>query len=182
MGKKAPAIPAGYEAYDTGRKNYFLDERGMDGDDWSGSNRPVNEAQYNAYDETPAAPTYDDFGGLERAAPRARKNTTPLMGIRRIASPAAQPAAAQPAAPAAAAPKTTAGGGPQPTAPAQPVTAAAPKVQKVAPQAVVHSKSAAGAAGTTGQVFGTTGRRPFQRTSNALATADASTKKKKLGG
>jgi hypothetical protein len=178
MGKRAPKIPEGYERKQTGTTYQIADKDiGPGGYDF----RDASKEEYDL--ESSREVQYDEVGGRV-GKPGYDTREVPIWSLVPIAPPAPPPVApTAPTAPtttrtAPTAPTTTAAA-PQPDAPATPATPAAPKVKKVSPAGVLRTGTAS--ASPTGQVFGTTGRRPFRRAPRSLAQDDALTKKTKLG-
>jgi len=175
MGKRAPKIPEGYEYKQTGIQHQIADKDiGPGGYDF----RDASKEQYDL--ETARETQYDEVGG-RIGKPAYETREYPIWSLVPIQQQARAPAPAPAPAPRAASAPRPATGGPQPDAPATPATPAAPKVSKVEPAGVSRTSTGGAPASPTGQVFGTTGRRPFRRAPRSLAQETALTKKTKLG-
>ena len=198
VGSKGPTnLHPGLEAIDTGRTRYSIrDNQGPGQEEW----RTGTKAEYDY--ERATTTNYDEYGNPEhyvlgktpdehgnryRRRPKQTKAES-IWRVRKAGGTTATAPAPDPLPPPPTAnvppgttprpPSTSA----NPSVPTLPTTPAAPKLAKVSPQPVVLGSDAAAAGASTGQVFGKRGRRPFVKSTPALATSTAQTKKKKLGG
>jgi len=188
-------IPAGYEAVKTGTETSYETGGGRESEVTR-----ITEAQYDKLLQGagPDLSAYGDFGrgggagggasraSIERQYRRRDEDIYEILPINRNQAAAPAPVVAPsptptPVAPVVAAPSLSPpSGGVQPTQPAQPVTPATATVPKIMPAQPVSSQVAqAGVGGAAAPKR--PGRRAFVRTSPLGLTAQAVTKKKRLG-